>query len=147
MQTGVFSKTTAIYMVSNLVLQSIVCSHIFHTCIISAAHVEVIQYRNLQGCSALDVTVLECWELQAGVCVSNGTRISISLCQNCAHDSIISGRDYLIAGLYDMNVGWFLPNYKKGGLIGRWLNKYRSMREWVQIGIDYKLLNPNAVCD
>lgn len=113
---------------------------------LSAAHVEVIGHRHLQGCSALDVTVLECWELQTGVCVSNGTRMSVPICQNC-ENSFTAGEEYLIAGLYDTNVGMYLPNYKKGGLIGEWVRKYSSISEWIQIGIDHRISNPNSVCD
>ena len=109
---------------------------------------EVIGHRNLQDCLALDVTVLACWELQSGVCVSNGTRLSVPVCPNCENDVIV-GREYLIAGLHDSNVGMFLPNYKKGGLIGEWVDrKYSSLSEWVQAGIDYKRDNDvDASCD
>lgn len=107
---------------------------------------ELIGHRHLHGCSALDVTVLECWELQPGVCVSNGTRMSIPICQNC-EISFTAGEELLIAGLYDTSVGMFLPNYKKGGLIGDWLRKYSSIREWIQFGINYKIQNPDSVCD
>lgn len=107
----------------------------------------MIGQRNLQGCSALDVTILECWELQPGVCVSNGTRLSIPTCQNC-EINVIVGEDYLVAGLYETDVGMFLPNYKKGGLIGEWYDrKYSSMSEWVQSGIDYKKVNADSDCD
>ena len=62
---------------------------------------------------------------------------------------MIAGREYLIAGLHDMNVGMFLPNYKKGGMIGNWMRrKYSSMSKWVQIGIDFKMANNmDDTCD
>ena len=95
----------------------------------------MIRQRNLQGCSALDVTVLECWELQPGICVANGTRVSIPSCHNC-NTNVRAGGEYLIAGLHDTTTGMFLPNYKKAGLFGEWYErKYGLMSEWVQAGI------------
>ena len=108
---------------------------------------EAIERRYLQGCSTLDVTVLQCWELQTGACISNGSRLTIPACQNC-DNLITAGREYLIAGLYDSSVGMTLPNYRKGGLIGNWIKrKYNSISEWVQIGIDFKKANSDSDCD
>ena len=105
---------------------------------------EAIGQRYLQGCSALDVTVLQCWELQIGACVLNETRLTIPACQSC-DNLVTAGREYLIAGLYDSNVGMTLPNYRKGGLIGDWIEKkYSSISEWVQIGIDFKKANSDS---
>ena len=108
---------------------------------------EAIGQRYLQGCSALDVTVLQCWELQTGACVSNGSRLTVPACQNC--DTLITaGREYLIAGLHNANVGMTLPNYRKGGLIGDWVErKYSSISEWVQTGIDFKKANSVSGCN
>ena len=93
---------------------------------------QVTSQRSLQGCSALDVTVLQCWELQEGVCIPNGTRLSIPACDNCDFN-VMAGEEYIVGGLYETDVGMFLPNYKKGGLFGEWYDKkYSSMSEWVQ---------------
>lgn len=109
-----------------------------------AARVHVMGERHLQGCSTLDVTVRKCWELKPGVCVANGTRLSVPFCNNCQTNVTSDNGDYLIAGLHDLSAGLILPNYKKAGLISEWNDrKYSSMEEWVQIGIQ----NRSAYCD
>ena len=105
----------------------------------------MIRERNLQGCSALDVAVVHCWEIQPGACVVNGTRLSIPSCQNC-QTNVTEGGEYLIAGLHETGVGMFLPNYKKAGLIAEWNDRrYNSMGDWVQFGIEFK--TPESDCD
>lgn len=111
----------------------------------SAAHVEILARKNLEGCSILNVLVISCWELQEGACATNATRLSIPVCPNCVTD-FTPGNEYVIAGLHDSS-GMFLPNYKKGGLLGVWdSNKYSSMNEWVQVGIDFRQNNDTDYC-
>lgn len=93
----------------------------------------------------LNVFIISCWELQEGACATNASRLSIPVCPNCMTD-FTAGNEYVIAGLHDSE-GMFIPNYKKGGLFGVWdSNKYSSMNEWVQIGIDYQLHNDTNSC-
>ena len=141
MQVGEFSNITASCLVSSAMQYK---SHDYFT----AAHVQMLRQRHLQGCSTLDVAVLQCWELRPGVCAANGTRLSIPACHNCGIYNVTVGGEYLIAGLHDANVGMFLPNYKKGGLLGVWMDKkYRVMSEWVQLGISFKKINADSDCD
>ena len=77
--------------------------------------------------------------------MANSTRLSIPSCQNCM-TNVTEGGEYLIAGLHQSDVGMFLPNYKKAGLIGEWNDrKYGSIGDWVQFGIDFR--TPDSDCD
>lgn len=104
-----------------------------------AVHVEVLEQRDSNNSSLLDVIILECWELVPDVCPDqNRAKYSIPVCPNCILD-FRGGKEYLIAGRHvqrtpAVGVGLYLPNHCKGGLFAAWKKAYTSVSEWVLAG-------------
>jgi hypothetical protein len=78
-------------------------------CVIAAAHVRVVGCRD----SILDVVILDCQDIECGVCPPNGD-YKLPYCPNCFEMCPV-GEEYIVSGLHSEE-SIFVSNYKKGGL-------------------------------
>ena len=92
-------------------------------------------------CVAIDVRIIECWELRRNHCPDVGTDVTVPTCPGCPTVQPLNLDDeFLIAGVKQTVKGKrmiVLPNGRNTGLFSRWKTDYAtSVGQWAQAAVN-----------
>ena len=105
-----------------------------------AAHIELLGIANFSTCTAVNVRIIQCWEIEDNTCPQVNTSLTIPTCDGCPNLRPLNVGDYyLIAGVRQKISGkrrLLLPSNKETGLFSPWDDvKYASIADWIQYAI------------
>lgn len=104
----------------------------------TAAHIELLEVKRYDLCTAVNARIIQCWNVKARSCPAVNTSITIPSCQGCPNEkfNLTVGDHYIIAGVRHKIRGErriILPSRKHVGLFGLWDEQYtNNIADWVR---------------